>query len=328
MVEQSKRTIEHPYNYDIVLKFVIMTIVWGIVGMGVGVFIAAQLVWPELNFNEYTHFGRIRPLHTNLVVFAFGGCALMATAFYVVQRTCQVRLYSDKLANMVFWGWQLVVVLAIITLPMGLTTTKEYAELEWPIDILLSTVWLLFGVVFFGTIATRQVTHIYISNWFFSALIVVVTILYVVNNMAVIAGPMKSYSVYGGTADAIVQWWYGHNSVGFFLTAGFIGILYYFLPKQAGTPLYSYRLTIVNFWALISLYIWAGGHHLHFTALPDWVGSVAMVMSVILVMPSWGTLVNGVMTLSLAWEKLAKDPTLRLWHGLFLSTAYQPLKAR
>ncbi len=310
--EPSSKVLEHPYNYNIVTKFVVMTIVWAIVGMGVGVLIAAQLVWPELNGSSpFTHFGRLRPLHTNLVIFAFGGCALMATSFYIVQRTSQVRLYSDKLANIVFWGWQLVIVLAIITLPLGYTTTKEYAELEWPIDILLSTVWLLYGVVFFGTIATRRVVHIYISNWFFAAMIVVVTILYVTNNMAVVASWTKSYSVYSGTVDAIIQWWYGHNAVGFFLTAGFIGILYYFLPKQAGTPIYSYRLTIVNFWALISLYIWAGGHHLHFTALPDWVGSVAVVMSVILVAPSWGSLVNGVMTLSLAWKKLANDPTLR-----------------
>lgn len=312
MFSQSHSVAEHPYNYDIVFKFLVMTIVWAIAGMGVGVLIAAQLVWPELNGNlSFTHFGRLRPLHTNLVIFAFAGNAAIATSFYIVQRTCQVRIYSDKLADVVFWGMQLVIVLAIITLPMGLTSSKEYAELEWPIDILFATVWVLYGVVFFGTIATRQVVHIYIANWFFAAMIVATTILYVVNNLAVAATLTKSYSVYSGTVDAIVQWWYGHNAVGFLLTAGFIGILYYFLPKQAGTPIYSYRLTIVNFWALISLYIWAGGHHLHFTALPDWVGSLAMVMSIILVVPSWGTLVNGVMTLSLAWKKLAVDPTLR-----------------
>ncbi len=302
----------HDYNYDIVRKFVIATILWGIVGMGVGVFLAAQMLWPALNLDfSWTHFGRLRPLHTNAVIFAFGGCALMGSSFFVVQRTCQTRLISDKLANIVFWGWQLVIVLAAITLPMGLTSAKEYAELEWPIDLLITVIWVFYGIVFFGTIAQRKVSHIYIANWFYSALIIAVAVLHIVNNLAIPVSLTKSYSVFGGATDAIVQWWYGHNAVGFFLTAGFISLLYYFLPKQANTPIYSYRLTIVNFWALIGLYIWAGAHHLLYTALPDWVQSLGMVMSIILLVPSWGTLVNGVMTLAKAWEKLNYDPTLR-----------------
>lgn len=304
--------IEKTYNYSVVRKFVIMTIVWGIVGMGIGVLLAAQLIWPELNLDHsWSHFGRLRPLHTNAVIFAFGGCILMGSSFFVVQRTCQTRLISDKLANVVFWGWQLVIVLAAITLPMGITSSKEYAELEWPIDILLAVVWFLYAVVFFGTITQRKVSHIYVANWFYAALIVGVGVLHVFNNLPLIVSFTKSYSVYSGAADALVQWWYGHNAVGFLLTAGFISMLYYFLPKQAGTPIYSYRLTIINFWALIGLYIWAGAHHLHFTALPDWVQSLGMVMSIILFIPSWGSLVNGVMTLAKAWEKLNYDPTLR-----------------
>ena len=298
------------YNYAVVRQFALMTVVWGVVGMGVGVLIAAQMVWPELNFGQF-HFGRLRPLHTNAVIFAFGGCALMATSFYVVQRTCQVRLVSDLLASIVFWGWQLVIVLAAITLPMGLTTTKEYAELEWPIDILLGIVWVLYAVVFFGTIMKRKIRHIYVANWFFGAFIITVAILHIVNSMAVPVSLTKSYSMYAGAADAMVQWWYGHNAVGFFLTAGFLGIMYYFVPKQAGRPVYSYRLSIVHFWALIAIYIWAGPHHLHYTALPDWAQSLGMVMSIILLAPSWGGMINGVMTLSGAWHKLRTDSTLR-----------------
>ena len=301
------------YDFDIVRKFSIMTVVWGICGMGIGVLIASQLVWPSLNelLQPYTSFGRLRPLHTNLVIFAFGGCALMATSFYVVQRTCQAPLFGGWLVPFTFWGWQAVIVLAIITLPMGMTTTKEYAELEWPIDILLAFVWVSYATVFFGTIVKRRTSHIYVANWFYGGFIVTVAVLHIVNSAFVPVTLTKSYSAYAGAADAMVQWWYGHNAVGFFLTAGFLGMMYYFVPKQAGRPVYSYQLSIVHFWALISLYIWAGSHHLHYSALPDWTQSLGMVMSLILLAPSWGGMINGIMTLSGAWHKLRTDPTLR-----------------
>jgi cytochrome c oxidase cbb3-type subunit 1 len=253
----------------------------------------------------------LRPLHTNAVIFAFGGSALFATSYYIVQRTCQARLISDKLAAITFWGWQLVIVGAVITLPLGLTTSKEYAELEWPIDLLITVVWVLYAIVFFGTIMKRKTSHIYVANWFFGAFIIAVAVLHIINSLAIPVGPFKSYSVYAGTVDAMVQWWYGHNAVGFFLTAGFLGMMYYFVPKQAGRPVYSYRLSIVHFWALVAVYIWAGPHHLHYTALPDWAQSLGMVMSIILLAPSWGGMINGMMTLSGAWDKLRTDPILR-----------------
>lgn len=300
------------YNYTVVRQFAVMTVVWGIVGMAVGVFIAAQLVWPQLNFNMgWTSFGRLRPLHTNLVIFAFGGCALFGTSLYVVQRTCQARLISDALAAFVFWGWQAVLVLALVTLPMGYTTSKEYAELEWPVAILLAVVWVAYAWLFFGTIARRKSRHIYVGNWFYGAFIIVTLVLHVVNHVSLPAGWFKSYSAYAGATDAMIQWWYGHNAVGFFLTTGFLGMMYYFVPKQAERPIYSYRLSIVHFWALITLYIWAGPHHLHYTALPDWAQSLGMVMSIILLVPSWGGMINGMMTLSGAWHKLRTDPVLR-----------------
>ncbi len=300
------------YNYKVVRQFAIMTVVWGIVGMLVGVVIAAQLVWPALNFDiPWLTYGRLRPLHTNAVIFAFGGCALFATSYYVVQRTCHVRLISDGLAAFTFWGWQAVIVLAAITLPLGITTTKEYAELEWPIDILITVVWVVYAVVFFGTIMRRKIQHIYVANWFFAAFILAVAMLHVVNSAALPASFLKSYSVYAGVQDAMVQWWYGHNAVGFFLTAGFLGIMYYFVPKQAERPVYSYRLSVVHFWALTFTYIWAGPHHLHYTALPDWAQSLGMVFSLILLAPSWGGMINGIMTLSGAWEKLRTDPILK-----------------
>ncbi len=301
------------YDFDIVRKFAIMAVVWGIVGMGMGVFIASELVWPGLNdlFQPFTSFGRLRPLHTNAVIFAFGGCALFATSYYVVQRTCQAELFGGWLVPFTFWGWQLVIVLAAITLPLGMTSAKEYAELEWPIDILITLVWVAYAVVFFGTIVKRRTSHIYVANWFYGGFIVTVAVLHVVNSAAVPVTLFKSYSAYAGAADAMVQWWYGHNAVGFFLTAGFLGMMYYFVPKQAGRPVYSYQLSIVHFWALISLYIWAGSHHLHYSALPDWTQSLGMVMSLILLAPSWGGMINGIMTLSGAWHKLRTDPTLR-----------------
>ncbi|SER07133.1 cytochrome c oxidase cbb3-type subunit 1 [Pseudomonas sp. NFACC02] len=300
------------YNYKVVRQFAIMTVVWGILGMGLGVFIASQLVWPDLNFGlPWTTFGRLRPLHTNLVIFAFGGCALFATSYYVVQRTCQTRLISDGMAAFHFWGWQAVIVGALVTLPMGYTTTKEYAELEWPIAILLAVVWVTYGAVFFGTIVKRKTKHIYVGNWFYGAFIVVTAMLHIVNHISLPVSLFKSYSAYSGATDAMIQWWYGHNAVGFFLTTGFLGMMYYFVPKQAERPIYSYRLSIVHFWALITLYIWAGPHHLHYTALPDWAQSLGMVMSIILLAPSWGGMINGMMTLSGAWHKLRTDPILR-----------------
>ena len=286
-----------------------MTVVWGIVGMAVGVLIAAQLIWPALNFDmPWLTYGRLRPLHTNAVIFAFGGSALFATSYYVVQRTCHVRLFCDRLAAFTFWGWQLVIVLAAITLPLGITTGKEYAELEWPIDVLIAVVWVAYAVVFFGTLAKRRVKHIYVANWFFAAYIITIAVLHIVNSAEIPVSLTKSYSIYAGTVDAMVQWWYGHNAVGFFLTAGFLGMMYYFVPKQAGRPIYSYRLSIVHFWALISIYMWAGPHHLHYTTLPDWAQSLGMVFSLILLAPSWGGMINGIMTLSGAWHKLRTDP--------------------
>ncbi|NMG01934.1 cytochrome-c oxidase, cbb3-type subunit I [Azoarcus taiwanensis] len=302
------------YNYKVVRQFAIMTVVWGIVGMLVGVIIAAQLVWPALNLSdvgEWFHFGRLRPLHTNAVIFAFGGCALFATSYFVVQRTCHTTLFAPKLAAFTFWGWQLIIVLAAITLPLGFTSGKEYAELEWPIDILIAVVWVSYAIVFFGTIAKRKVSHIYVANWFFGAFILTVALLHIVNSAAVPVSAWKAYSAYAGAQDAMIQWWYGHNAVGFFLTAGFLGIMYYFVPKQAERPVYSYRLSVVHFWALIFTYMWAGPHHLHYTALPDWTQSLGMIFSLILLAPSWGGMINGIMTLSGAWHKLRTDPILK-----------------
>ncbi|SDG94449.1 cytochrome c oxidase cbb3-type subunit 1 [Vibrio xiamenensis] len=304
--------LEQNYNYTVVRQFTLVTILWGIVGMGVGVLIAAQLVWPQLNFDTpWLTYSRLRPLHTNAVIFAFGTSALFATSYYVVQRTCQTRLFGGPIAAFTFWGWQAVIVSAAISLPLGYTTSKEYAELEWPIDILIAVVWVAYAVVFFGTIVKRRTSHIYVANWFFGAFIITVAVLHIVNSMAIPLSAMKSYSIYSGAVDAMVQWWYGHNAVGFLLTAGFLGMMYYFVPKQAERPVYSYRLSIVHFWALISLYIWAGPHHLHYTALPDWTQSLGMVMSLVLFAPSWGGMINGIMTLSGAWHKLRYDPILR-----------------
>jgi cytochrome c oxidase cbb3-type subunit 1 len=300
------------YNYTVVRQFAIMTVVWGVVGMLVGVIIAAQLAFPSLNFDvPWLTYGRLRPLHTNAVIFAFGGCALFATSYYAVQRTSQTRLFAGPLAAFTFWGWQLVIVAAAISLPLGYSSGKEYAELEWPIDILITLVWVAYAIVFFGTIATRKVRHIYVANWFYGAFILTVAVLHVVNSAAMPASWMTSYSAYAGVQDAMVQWWYGHNAVGFFLTAGFLGMMYYYIPKQIGRPVYSYRLSIVHFWALIFTYMWAGPHHLHYTALPDWAQSLGMVFSLILLAPSWGGMINGIMTLSGAWHKLRDDPILR-----------------
>ncbi len=300
------------YNDAIVKKFCVMAVVWGIVGMLVGVLAASQLAFPFMNLDiPSLSFGRIRPLHTNAVIFAFGGCVLFAAIYYSVQRTSRVRLFSDTIANITFWGWQIIIVLAAITLPLGITTGKEYAELEWPIDILIAVVWVLFGINFFATIWKRREKHIYVGNWFFMALIIAITVLHVFNSFELPVSMFKSYSVYAGVQDAMVQWWYGHNAVGFFLTAGFLGIMYYFLPKQAKLPIFSYRLSILHFWTLIFIYVWAGPHHLLYTALPDWTQTLGMTFSIMLIAPSWGGMVNGIMTLKGAWDKLRTDPILK-----------------
>jgi len=312
MTSQPVAAGANAYNYKVVRQFAIMTVVWGVVGMLVGVIIAAQLAWPALNFDvPWLTYSRLRPLHTNAVIFAFGGSALFATSYYIVQRTCQTRLFAGPLAAFTFWGWMLVIVLAAVTLPLGITSGKEYAELEWPIDLLIAVVWVSYAIVFFGTIAKRKTPHIYVANWFFGAFILTVALLHIVNSAELPVTLTKSYSAYAGVQDAMVQWWYGHNAVGFFLTAGFLGMMYYFIPKQAERPIYSYRLSIVHFWALIFTYMWAGPHHLHYTALPDWAQSLGMVMSIILLAPSWGGMINGMMTLSGAWHKLRTDPILR-----------------
>jgi cytochrome c oxidase cbb3-type subunit 1 len=304
--------IAEEYNYDIVRLFAIATVVWGVVGMLVGVWIAAQLAFPTLAEGiPWLSYGRLRPLHTNAVIFAFGGSALLATSYYVVQRTCHTRLYSDSLASFTFWGYQAVIVLAAITLPLGITSTHEYAELAWPIDLLLAVVWIAYAIVFFGTLMRRRVEHIYVANWFYGAFILTVALLHVVRSAAIPVGMWDAVGVFAGVQDAMVQWWYGHNAVGFFLTAGFLGMMYYFIPKQAERPVYSYRLSIVHFWALIFTYMWAGPHHLHYTALPDWTQSIGMIFSLILLAPSWGGMINGIMTLSGAWHKLRNDPILK-----------------
>ena len=303
---------QQTFNYKVVRQFAVMTVVWGIVGMLVGVIIAAELLWPDLLQGiPWLSYGRLRPLHTNAVIFAFGVCALFATSYYVVQRTSQVRLFCGPLASFTFWGWQLVIVLAAITLPLGYTSGKEYAELEWPIDILIAVVWVSYAIVFFGTLAKRKVEHIYVANWFFGGFILTTALLHIVNSAEIPVTLWKSYSAYAGVQDAMVEWWYGHNAVGFILTAGFLGMMYYFVPKQAERPIYSYRLSVVHFWALIFTYMWAGPHHLHYTALPDWTQSIGMVFSLILLAPSWGGMINGIMTLSGAWHKLREDPILK-----------------
>ena len=303
---------QETYHYRVVRQFAVMTVIWGVVGMLVGVIIAAQLAFPGLNFDiPWLSYGRLRPLHTNAVIFAFGGSALFASAYYVAQRTCHTPLFLPWLAEFTFWGWQAVIVLAAITLPLGITSGKEYAELEWPIDILITVVWVSYAIVFFGTLAKRKTPHIYVANWFFGAFILTVALLHLVNSAAIPVSFWKSYSAYAGVQDAMVQWWYGHNAVGFFLTAGFLGMMYYFIPKQAERPVYSYRLSIVHFWALIFTYMWAGPHHLHYTALPDWTQSIGMLFSLILLAPSWGGMINGIMTLSGAWHKLRSDPILK-----------------
>jgi cytochrome c oxidase cbb3-type subunit 1 len=304
-----------PYNEEIVRAFVIATMFWGVAAFAAGVYIALQLAFPQLNLGlEWTTFGRLRPLHTSAAIFAFGGNALLGTSFYVVQRTCRARLFGgDAAAWFVFWGYNFFIVMAALGYLAGVTQSREYAEPEWYLDLWLTLVWVVYLVLFAGTLMKRDEPHIYVANWFYLAFIVTVAMLHVVNNLAMPISPFasKSYSLFAGVQDALTQWWYGHNAVGFFLTAGFLGMMYYFVPKQADRPIYSYRLSIIHFWALIFLYIWAGPHHLHYTALPDWAQTLGMVFSVMLWMPSWGGMINGLMTLSGAWDKLRTDPALR-----------------
>ena len=300
------------YETTVINSFVGMTVVWALFGMLAGVWAAAQMTWPALNLDlAWLTFGRLRTVHTNAVVFGFGGSALIGTSFYIVQRTCQVRLFAPALAWFVFWGWQLGLAAGMATLFMGINTGKEYAEFEWPLDVAITLVWVSYAVVFFGTLATRKIVPIYIANWFYGALIIVVAMLHLVNSAEVPVSALKSYSAYAGSRDAIVQWWYGHNAVGFFLTGGFLGMMYYFLPKQAGQPTWSYRLSIVAFWGFVFTYIWAGPHHLHYSAIPDWIQNLGMAMSLVLLLPSWGTMVNGIMTMSGAWQRLRGNPGLK-----------------
>jgi cytochrome c oxidase cbb3-type subunit 1 len=301
--------------FDEVIKYgVIATVFWGVVGFLVGVVVALQLAFPDLNIEPWLNFGRTRPLHTSAVIFAFGGNALIATSFYVVQRTSRARLFGGNLGWFVFWGYQLFIVMAATGYLLGITQGREYAEPEWYVDIWLTIVWVCYLVAFLGTIMTRKEPHIYVANWFFLSFIVTIAMLHVVNNLAIPVSflGVKSYSAFSGVQDALTQWWYGHNAVGFFLTAGFLGMMYYFVPKQVNRPVYSYRLSIIHFWALIFMYIWAGPHHLHYTALPDWAQTLGMVFSIMLWMPSWGGMINGLMTLQGAWDKIRTDPIVRM----------------
>jgi cytochrome c oxidase cbb3-type subunit I/II len=300
------------YDNKIVKYFAYATMVWGLVGMLVGLWVAFQFVFPALNFNfPLTTFGRLRPLHTNAVIFAFVGNAIFMGVYYSLQRLCKARMFSDKLSMIHFWGWQLIILCAALTIPLGITTGKEYAELEWPIDILITIIWVVFGWNMFGTIIKRRERHLYVAIWFYIATFVTVAVLHLVNSFELPVSFLKSYSWYAGMQDALVQWWYGHNAVAFFLTTPFLGLMYYFIPKAANRPVYSYRLSIIHFWALIFLYIWAGPHHLLYTALPDWAQSLGVVFSVMLIAPSWGGMINGLLTLRGAWDKVREDVTLK-----------------
>lgn len=312
-VSESKKGLEtFYYDNQIVRMFIIASVVFGVVGMLVGLLAALQLVWPQLSFNlEYTTFGRIRPLHTNAVIFAFVGNGIFAGVYYSLQRLCKTRMYSDLLSQINFWGWQLIILAAAVTLPLGFTTSKEYAELEWPIDIAIALIWVVFGVNMFMTILKRRERHLYVAIWFYIATFVTVAVLHIVNSFELPIAFMKSYSWYAGVQDALVQWWYGHNAVAFFLTTPYLGLMYYFVPKAANRPVYSYRLSIIHFWALIFIYIWAGPHHLLYNALPDWAQSLGVVFSIMLIAPSWGGMLNGLLTLRGAWDKVREDPILK-----------------
>ena len=299
------------YDDEIVRKFLLATIVWGVVGLLLGVIIATQLVFWETNLGPWFSFGRLRPLHTNAVIFAFVGNGMFAGIYHSMQRLCKARMFSDALSNINFWGWQLIIVAAAVTLPLGITVSKEYAELEWPIDIAITLVWVVFAINFFGTLLVRHERHIYVAIWFYMATVITVALLHIVNSLELPVTFLKSYSIYAVVQDALVQWWYGHNAVAFFLTTPILGLMYYYMPKVANRPVYSYRLSVIHFWALIFLYIWAGPHHLLYTALPDWAQTLGMVFSLMLIAPSWGGMINGLMTLRGAWEKLRTDPVLK-----------------
>ncbi|GAB5526861.1 MAG: cytochrome-c oxidase, cbb3-type subunit I [Roseivirga sp.] len=300
------------YDNKITKYFMIATVIFGLVGMLVGLLIATQLVFPQMNFGlQFTSFGRLRPLHTNAIIFAFVGNAMFAGVYYSMQRLLKTRMFSDMLSWIHFWGWQLIIVAAAITLPLGLTSSKEYAELEWPIDIAIALIWVVFGINMIGTILKRRERHMYVAIWFYIATFVTVAVLHIVNSFAIPVDMFKSYSWYAGVQDALVQWWYGHNAVAFFLTTPFLGLMYYFLPKAANRPVYSYKLSIIHFWSLIFIYIWAGPHHLLYTSLPDWAQSLGVVFSIMLIAPSWGGMLNGLLTLRGAWDRVREDPVLK-----------------
>jgi cytochrome c oxidase cbb3-type subunit 1 len=322
-VDTAVKTSQPEYNMAVVKAFAVMAVLYLVVGTGIGVYAASELAWPFLNFDiaEIT-FARMRVLHTNAVIFAFGGSALMATSLYIVQKTNGIKLYSNGLAWFQFWMWNAVIVAAVITIPLGMTQSKEYAELEWPIDIMITLTWVAYLYNFVMTIASRNKethSHIYVSNWFYLGFIVMVAYLHIVNNLSIPVSMFKSYSMFAGVQDAMIQWWWGHNAVGFFLTAGFLGMMYYFVPKQAQRPVYSYRLSVIHFWALMFGYVWLGAHHLQYTALPDWAGSLGAAISLAMIIPSWGGALNGMLTLSGAWDRLRTDYILRF---LIMSLAF------
>ena len=314
---QGRKIETFSYDDKSVRWFVIATVIWGAVAMFLGITIAFQMAEYRLNLGlPWTTFGRLRPLHTNAAIFAFCGNAIFAGIYYSTQRLLKARMFSDVLTKIHFWGWQTIIVLAAITLPLGMTSGKEYAELEWPIDILVTVIWVVFAINFFGAIIKRRERHIYVAIWFYIATIVTVAVLYIVNNLEIPVSATKSYSIYSGVQDALVQWWYGHNAVAFFLTTPFLGLMYYFIPKAANRPVYSYRLSIIHFWSLVFIYIWAGPHHLLYTTLPEWAQTLGMVFSLALWMPSWGGMINGLMTLRGVWHKVRTEPNLR-----FMATA-------
>lgn len=323
MVAATETFAKEFYHDRVVTALVMFSVIWAVLGMSVGVYVAAELVWPTLDFGQqWLSFGRLRTLHTNGIIFGFGVSALMGTAFYSVQRTSHVPLFAPKLAWFCAIAWQFCILLGGLSLLAGWNAAKEYAELEWPFDIAITVLWVCFGIVFFGTIARRRIKPIYVSNWFYGGLIIVIAMVHIVNSLAIPVSLSKSYSIFAGAQDAVVQWWYGHNAVGFLLTGGFLGMMYYFLPKQANRPIWSYRLSIVAFWAFTYSYIWAGPHHLHYSSIPDWVQSLAVVMSLVLLAPSWATMVNGIMTVSSASQKLKTDPALKF---IVLSLAFYGL---
>jgi cytochrome c oxidase cbb3-type subunit I/II len=313
-VGRNERMEQFVYDDAVVRLFLLATLVWGLVGMLVGIVIALELANPVFNLGlPWISFGRLRPLHTNAVIFAFAGNAIFTGVYYSTQRLLKARMWSDGLSRLHFWGWQAIIVAAALTLPLGITQSKEYAELEWPIDIAIALIWVVFSVNVFGTIARRRERHLYVAIWFYIATLVAIAVLHIFNNLVVVAGPFKSYSIYAGVQDAFMQWWYGHNAVAFFLTTPFLGMMYYFLPKAADRPIFSYRLSILHFWTLVFIYIWAGPHHLHYTALPAWASTLGMLFSVMLWMPSWGGMVNGLLTLRGAWHKVTEDPVLKFF---------------